>query len=129
MAGVHVHSWRRYVGLALVTASILALQITFTRMFSIMIWHHLTYLIIGVALLGGGTSGTFLAVRGWSAATLERRLGRLVIGYSLIVLLNLAIIGGIAIDPLRCGAVKLFKPSSGWQSTLSGCSQPFFSAA
>jgi hypothetical protein len=63
MAGVHVHSWRRYVGLALVTASILALQITFTRMFSIMIWHHFTYLIIGVALLGGGASGTFLAVR------------------------------------------------------------------
>jgi hypothetical protein len=101
MAGVHVHSWRRYVGLALVTASILALQITFTRVFSIMIWHHFTYLIIGVALLGGGASGTFLAVRGWSAATLERRLGRLVIGYSLMVLLNLAIIGGIAIDPLR----------------------------
>jgi hypothetical protein len=101
MAVVHVHSWRRYVGLALVTASILALQITFTRVFSIMIWHHFTYLIIGVALLGGGASGTFLAVRGWSAATLERRLGGLVIGYSLIVLLNLAIIGGIAIDPLR----------------------------
>ncbi|MGQ9549170.1 MAG: hypothetical protein ACUVWS_11125, partial [Roseiflexus sp.] len=101
MADVHLHSWRRYVGLALVTASILALQITFTRIFSIMIWHHFTYLIIGVALLGGGASGTFLAVRRWSAAVLERRLGRLVIVYSLIVLLNLAIIGGIAIDPLR----------------------------
>lgn len=101
MAGVHHSSWRRYLGLALVTASILALQVTFTRIFSIMIWHHFTYLIIGVALLGGGASGTFLAVRAWDAAKLERRLGKLVVAYSLAVLLNLAIIGSVAIDPLR----------------------------
>ncbi len=101
MTDVRSSSWRRYLGLALVTASILALQVTFTRIFSIMIWHHFTYLIIGVALLGGGASGTFLAVRAWDAAKLERRLGKLVVVYSLAVLLNLAIIGSVAIDPLR----------------------------
>lgn len=101
MTDVRNSSWRRYLGLALVTASILALQVTFTRIFSIMIWHHFTYLIIGVALLGGGASGTFLAVRAWDAAKLERRLGKLVVVYSLAILLNLAIIGSVAIDPLR----------------------------
>ncbi len=101
MSDTRHSSWRRYLGLALVTASILALQITFTRIFSIMIWHHFTYLVIGVALLGGGASGTFLAVRAWPAATIERRLGKLVVLYSLVVLLNLAIISSIAIDPLR----------------------------
>ncbi|MCS6842537.1 MAG: hypothetical protein NZ699_04980 [Roseiflexus sp.] len=101
MTGFRSSSRRRYLGLALVTASILALQVMFTRIFSIMIWHHFTYLIIGVALLGGGASGTFLAVRAWDAATIERRLGKLVVVYSLVVLLNLAIIGSVAIDPLR----------------------------
>lgn len=101
MTNVRRSSWSRYLGLALVTASILALQVTFTRIFSIMIWHHFTYMIIGVALLGGGASGTFLAVRAWDAATIERRLGKLVVVYSLAVLLNLAIIGSVAIDPLR----------------------------
>lgn len=105
MTNVQHSSWRRYLGLALVTASILALQVTFTRIFSIMIWHHFTYLIIGVALLGGGASGTFLAVRAWDADTLKRRLGKLVVAYSLMVLINLAIIGSIAIDPLRGGQI------------------------
>lgn len=46
----------RYLGLALISASILALQVTFTRIFSIMIWYHFTYLVVGVALLGGGAA-------------------------------------------------------------------------
>lgn len=101
MGSSPTRSWHRYIGLALITASILALQVTFTRMFSIMIWHHFTYLIIGVALLGGGAAGTFLAVREWDIATIGRRLGKLVIVYSLTILFNLVIVGSVAIDPLR----------------------------
>ena len=39
-----------YLGVALVSASVLALQVIFTRIFSIMIWHHFTYLIVGCLL-------------------------------------------------------------------------------
>ncbi len=91
----------KYLGLTLLSGSILALQITFTRIFSLMIWHHFTYMVIGIALLGGGAAGTFLAVRRWNAEKLQRRLGTLAIWFSLASLSNLAAITTIAIDPLR----------------------------
>ncbi|MFV9505135.1 MAG: hypothetical protein AB4911_11285 [Oscillochloridaceae bacterium umkhey_bin13] len=91
----------KYLGLALVSGSILALQITFTRIFSLMIWHHFTYLVIGVAMLGGGAAGTFLAVRQWDQAALARRVGKLAVIFGLVTLLNLVAISLVAIDPLR----------------------------
>jgi hypothetical protein len=33
-----------------------------TRLFSIIQWHHFAYMVISVALLGFGASGTFLAL-------------------------------------------------------------------
>ncbi|MFN7974571.1 MAG: hypothetical protein U0166_19835 [Acidobacteriota bacterium] len=47
----------------LLSASILELEISLTRVFSVMTWHHFTFLVISLALLGFGSSGTFLAVR------------------------------------------------------------------
>lgn len=91
----------RYAGLALVSGGVLALQVIFTRLFSIMIWHHFTYLVIGVALLGGGAAGTYLVVRNWSAEKLERRLGKLAAAFGLSVLLTLVVIPMLPFDPLR----------------------------
>ena len=39
----------------------IAYEILLTRLFSILLWHHFAYMIISVALLGIGASGTFLA--------------------------------------------------------------------
>lgn len=91
----------KYIALSLVAGSVLALQIAFTRIFSLMIWHHFTYLVIGVAMLGGGAAGAFLAVRQWGAETLSRRLGWLAISFCLASLSNLVVIRFVAIDPLR----------------------------
>jgi hypothetical protein len=90
-----------YGGVALVSASVLALQVIFTRIFSIMIWHHFTYLIVGVALLGGGAAGVFLAVRQWRHEVIRRRLGPLALTFSLSTLAMLAIITFVHFDPLR----------------------------
>ena len=90
-----------YLGVALVSASVLALQVIFTRIFSIMIWHHFTYLIVGVALLGGGAAGVFLAVRHWRHEVIRRRLGPLALAFSLSTLTMLAIITFVHFDPLR----------------------------
>lgn len=92
---------RRYAGLALVSGGVLALQVIFTRIFSLMIWHHFTYLVIGVALLGGGAAGTYLVVRNWSAEKLERRLGKLAAVFGLSILLTLVIVLLLPFDPLR----------------------------
>lgn len=93
--------WRIYAGLALVSGGALALQVTFTRIFSLMIWHHFTYLVIGVALLGGGAAGTFLAVRQWPRELLVRRIGLLAALFSLCCLLNLIALRFVVVDPLR----------------------------
>lgn len=65
--------WRRlpYFSIALISGAALGYQILLLRVFSIIQWHHLAYMIIGLALLGYGASGTALAlagqrVRGWA---------------------------------------------------------------
>jgi hypothetical protein len=52
-----------YIGLFLVSAAILHLEILQTRIFSVMLWHHVTYLVVTFTLLGFGAAGAFVAVR------------------------------------------------------------------
>lgn len=47
---------------ALLSASALAYEVLLIRLFSIIQWHHFAYMIISLALLGYGASGTFLAI-------------------------------------------------------------------
>jgi hypothetical protein len=47
---------------ALLSASALAYEILLTRLFSLAHWHHLVSMIISLALLGYGASGTFLSL-------------------------------------------------------------------
>jgi len=46
----------------LVSAAVIALQLMLMRALSVTQYHHFTYLVISTALLGFGTSGTFLAL-------------------------------------------------------------------
>ena len=48
--------------LDLISASALAYEILLMRLFSIVQWHHFAYMVISLALLGYGASGTFLRV-------------------------------------------------------------------
>lgn len=52
---------RREIALLLVSASVLAYQVLLVRTFSIGQWHHFAYMVISIALLGFGASGTLLA--------------------------------------------------------------------
>jgi spermidine synthase len=47
--------------IALTSAGLLAYEVLLTRLFSIIQWHHFAYMVISIALLGYGVSGTFLA--------------------------------------------------------------------
>lgn len=52
--------------IALISAATLAYEILLMRLFSIIQWHHFAYMIISLALLGYGASGSFLALsRRW----------------------------------------------------------------
>jgi hypothetical protein len=47
--------------IALLSATALAYEVLLVRLFSIIQWHHFAYMVISLALLGYGVSGTFLA--------------------------------------------------------------------
>jgi spermidine synthase len=50
------------ISLAMASGSALAYQLLLLRLFSIIQWHHFAYMIISLALLGYGASGTFLSL-------------------------------------------------------------------
>lgn len=70
---------RQEVVLLLISAAVLADEVVLVRAFSISLWHHFAYMVISIALLGFGASGTLLAVlerrktsfsaQGWLAAS------------------------------------------------------------
>ena len=47
---------------ALISAAILAYEVLLARLFSIIQWYHFAYMVISIALLGYGGSGTFIAL-------------------------------------------------------------------
>jgi len=51
-----------WLAVGLLSATALAYEILLTRLFSLLHWHHLVGMIISLALLGYGASGTFLAL-------------------------------------------------------------------
>ena len=53
---------RREMALLLVSASVLAYQVLLVRTFSIGQWHHFAYMVVSIALLGFGASGTLLCL-------------------------------------------------------------------
>jgi spermidine synthase len=54
------------LAISLLSAAVIGYEILLMRLFSIVQWHHFAYMIISLALLGYGASGTFIALaRGW----------------------------------------------------------------
>lgn len=53
-----------YFGVALCSASAIGAQVAFTRIFSLTLWHHYAFLVLGVALSGFGIAGAWLTARG-----------------------------------------------------------------
>ena len=55
---------RVFFSVAILSAGVLTYEILLTRLLSIVQWHHFAYMIISLALLGFGASGTFLTFAG-----------------------------------------------------------------
>ena len=53
---------RYFLSVALLAGSIIAYEITLVRLFSIAQWHHFAHMIISLALLGFGASGTAISL-------------------------------------------------------------------
>ncbi|MFO7724683.1 MAG: hypothetical protein R6V45_03955, partial [Oceanipulchritudo sp.] len=59
-------AWRSPVTLFCASAGVTAYQLTLMQLFSYVHWYHFAYMMISLALLGFGASGTFLTF-GWKA--------------------------------------------------------------
>ncbi|MFO7898398.1 MAG: hypothetical protein R6V58_04990, partial [Planctomycetota bacterium] len=58
--------WRLALAVGLISAAVLAFEVSLMRMLLVASWHHFTFLVISIALLGFGASGTALSLaRSW----------------------------------------------------------------
>ena len=69
---------RRLIAIFLLSAAGLLLQVSMTRILSLIAWHHFAYLIISLALLGIGAAGSYLTFsrRLWEAPDRNPWIGR-----------------------------------------------------
>ena len=49
-------------GILLLSAATLLFEITLTRVFSVAQWYHFAFMVVSLALLGFGASGSFLSL-------------------------------------------------------------------
>jgi hypothetical protein len=81
-----------YLSVALTTVATLLLELSLTRIFSVVFYYHLAFLAISIALFGLGAGGVFsYLVAGWPG-NLFTKLGRLSALNSLLVVFALAVI-------------------------------------
>ncbi len=73
-----------YTGLFALSAGTLLFEISLTRFFSVAQFYHFAFMVVSLALLGFGASGTALALwSGWRRYRIESLLGWLSLGFAL----------------------------------------------
>jgi len=103
---------------ALTTLATLLLELSLTRIFSVVYYYHFVFLAISIALFGLGAGGVFsYVVAGWKGNLFEK-LGRLSTGNALVVILAILVV-------LAQGQ----NPSAGYLAlTYFAAALPFFGA-
>ena len=80
----------------------IAYEILLTRLFSILLWHHFAYMIISVALLGIGASGTVLAfARGALAPRFTAAFAGCAMLFAILSVGGFALAQRVAVQPAR----------------------------
>ncbi len=72
-------------GILLTSLAILTLEITLTRIFSVLMWYHFAFMAISLALLGSGTAGVwlYLMARRFPPERINERLTLLAVTFAL----------------------------------------------
>jgi hypothetical protein len=83
----------------LLAMAVMILEVALTRVFSFITYHHMTYLVIAVAMLGFGAAGTFLTVS--PVPSSESRLVRHAVFFGLATILALFAIPKIEFYPMN----------------------------
>src|ERR1700738_297779 len=81
-----------YLGVAFTTLATLLLELSLTRIFSVVFYYHFAFLAISIALFGLGAGGVFsYVVAGWKG-TLFRKLGILSAVNCVLVVLAVVVV-------------------------------------
>ncbi len=82
-----------YIGILLLSLATLMLEVSLTKVFSVAQWHHFAFMVISLALLGFGASGSFIAI---FPSLLKRDSSKLLTLFSTIFAVTCIISFGIA---------------------------------
>jgi hypothetical protein len=97
-----------YAGIFCLAGSIILFQIALTRVFAILMWHHFTYMVVSIAMLGFGAAGSILTARG-EGLKKEDPAGPLAFwswAYGLAVMLSFCFVTRVRIDTLEIWSDK-----------------------
>src|SRR5215510_1645207 len=90
------------VAVSLLSAAAIAYEILLTRLFAIALWHHFAYMIISLALLGYGASGTFLVfVRHRALARFDVSFAALAVSFGVAAIGCYALAWRLPFNPLE----------------------------
>ena len=90
------------VAVSLLSAATIAYEILLTRLFAVALWHHFAYMIISLALLGYGASGTFLVfVRHRALARFGVSFAALAVSFGLAAIGCYAVVWRLPFNPLE----------------------------
>lgn len=81
-----------YLGVALTTLATLVLELTLTRIFSVVFYYHFAFLAISIALFGLGAGGVFSYVFAPKDGDVFRRLGTLACAAGIVAVISLTIV-------------------------------------
>jgi hypothetical protein len=92
-----------YTGVALTTLATLLLELTLTRIFSVVFYYHMAFLAISIALFGLGAGGVFSYVVATRAGQMFHRIG------TMAVLASVVLVGALAFILTQSGELTNFK--------------------
>ncbi|HYA13799.1 MAG TPA: hypothetical protein VEF33_05625 [Syntrophales bacterium] len=92
---------RIQISVFLISATLISYQILLVKMFSIQYWYHFAYLIISIALLGFGASGTFIFLfKRWLKDHFPLVLFLCPLIFALSIWMNIYLNRAVAFNPL-----------------------------
>jgi len=91
-----------YLGILLLSSATLLFEITLTRVFSVAQWYHFAFMVVSLALLGFGASGSFLFLfPGLAKNNLRRLLAICAILFSVTCIGGYFVVNSIPFDSYR----------------------------
>ncbi|MEE8237682.1 MAG: hypothetical protein V3S67_05140 [Gammaproteobacteria bacterium] len=115
-----------YLGIALISFTTLAVEITLVRLLSLITWYHLAFFAISTAMLGmtAGAVTVFLRRDAFAGDKLERSVSLACVGYALVVPLMLIELNLMPLGFERTG-VNVMSVGAFVFATLA-CALPFY---